>query len=73
MEHLGIEIFEIASFCRFSAILLHRGRIFSALQQPARAQRDLRAAQDMGAAGAERWSLAEPVEPGSATESLGKP
>lgn len=38
---------------RFRAILLHRGRIFSALQQPARAQRDLRAAQDMGAGGGE--------------------
>ena len=37
--------------CRFSTILLYRGLIFNALQQPARGQRDLRAAQEMGATG----------------------
>lgn len=50
MKEAGASVDDIQ---RFSTILLHRGRIFLALQQPGRAQRDLRAAQDMGFGGAE--------------------
>ncbi len=42
--------------CRFSTILLYRGLIFNALQQPARGQRDLRAAQEMGATGEKKYT-----------------
>ncbi|CAK9055632.1 COBW domain-containing protein 2 (Cobalamin synthase W domain-containing protein 2) [Durusdinium trenchii] len=48
MKEAGASMEDIRSF---SCILLHRGLVFLALQQPARGQRDLRAAQDMGASG----------------------
>ncbi|CAJ1417185.1 unnamed protein product [Effrenium voratum] len=50
MREAGAEPADVESFWR---ILLLRGLVFLELQQPARGQRDLRAARDMGAAGAE--------------------